>query len=194
MIVNWSLIIVLFCLSIPGVYLVMTRLIFFLLPNNTPTLKKRFSRFAVGQTLLMVLVMSFAGTVLSVRIGLHASLLAGILPGESEFNSFIAILLPIFLYTLLGLVIFIALYYGMVSSILDEHSMRVLNNLRLALGVDGSALYGVAEEIIARWGLMNFFVFFAITVTGAATPVTIFVALMVSAILFAIGQIPAYIA
>ena len=39
MIINWPLIVVLFCLSIPGVFITMTRLVHFLLPDNTEVLK-----------------------------------------------------------------------------------------------------------------------------------------------------------
>ncbi|AMV15641.1 hypothetical protein ULM_29820 [Legionella pneumophila] len=40
MIIDWPVIIVLFCLSIPGVLIVMHRLVYFLLADNTERLKK----------------------------------------------------------------------------------------------------------------------------------------------------------
>ena len=103
MIINWPLIIVLFGLSIPGVLIVMRRLIYFLLPNNTDELKKRMTRFAILQTLFMVLVMSFAGAVLSLRTGLHDLLLESLLLGKAGLGAFQNILLPTFLYSLLCL-------------------------------------------------------------------------------------------
>lgn len=195
MIINWPLIIVLFCLCIPGTLIAMTRLIYFLLPDNTDELKKRFSRFAVLQTLFMVFVMSFAGAVLSPRTGLNAPLLEGLLQGKWEWSSFQAILLPTFLYSLGGIIIFCGLFYGLVGSILDEHSFQTMKKLRAALGLDGCVLYGgVVEEVIARWGLTNAVAFFAMMFAGQKTNSVITVSIILSGLLFAVGQIPAYIA
>lgn len=195
MIINWPLIIVLFCLSIPGVYIAMTRLIYFLLSNNTEELKKRMSRFAILQTLLMVLVMSFAGAVLSVRTGLHAPLLEALLQGKAGLSSFQSIILPTFLYSLLGLFVFFGLYYGVVASILDEHSVQVMAKLRRILGTDGCVLYGgVVEEILARWGLMNLIVFFAMMFAIKHNDIVIWISIVLSGLLYGVGQIPAYLA
>lgn len=195
MIINWPLIILLFCLSLPGVFIVMPRLISFLLPNNTDELKKRFSRFAVMQTLFMVLIMSFAGDVLSVRTGLNDPLLTALLQGKAGFSSLQPILLPTFLYSLFGLFVFCSLYYGVVESFLDEHSFKIMAKLRAALGQDGCVLYGgVVEEIIARWGLMNLVAFFAILFTKQASSFVIWFSIIFSGLMFGVGQIPAYIA
>jgi hypothetical protein len=179
---------------VPGVLIVMPRLIYFLLPTNTDELKKRFSRFAIFQTLFMVLVMSFTGAFLSTRTGLNSPLLEGLLQGKASFSSFFPILLPTFLYSLFGLIIFCGLYYGIVSSILDEHSFQIMTKLRRSLGVDGCVLYGgVTEEVIGRWGLVNLVTFFALIFARQINSFIIIIALIFSALIFAIGQIPAYI-
>lgn len=195
MTINWPLIIVLFCLCIPGTCIAMTRLIHFLLEQNTEELKKRFSRYATLQTLVMVFVMSFAGAVLSPRTGLNAPLLEGLLQGKGEWGSFQAILLPTFLYALGGVIIFCGLFYGVAGSILDEHSFQIMKKLRSALGLDGCVLYGgVVEEVIARWGLMNVVAFFALMFAKEKSTSVIVVSICLSGLLFAVGQIPAYIA
>ena len=195
MIFNWSLISVLFCLSLPGVYIAMTRLVYFLLSNNTEALKKRLSRFAVLQTLVMVLVMSIAGSILSLRTGLNAPLLEALLKGSSVLSSFQSILLPTLLYSILGIVIFLVLYYGIVESILDSHSFQVMAKVRGAIGVDGCVLYGgIVEEVIARWGLLNLIVFFAILFGIANNYIIIWIAIVLSGIVFGVGQIPVYLA
>jgi hypothetical protein len=195
MVINWPLIIVLFCLSIPGVIIAMKRLIYFLLPNNTDKLKKRMGRFAILQTLLMVFIMSFAGAALSLRTGLHAPLLESLLKGNTVFNSFQVILLPTFLYSLLGLIVFCVLYYGIVSSILDQHNFEIMVKVRAALGVDGCILYGgIVEEVIARWGLMNLLVFFAMVFAKQNNSVVIWSAIVLSGLLYGVGQIPVYLA
>lgn len=195
MVINWPLIIVLFCLSIPGVCIAIKRLIYFLLSNNTDELKKRMSRFAILQTLIMVLVMSFAGAVLSLRTGLHAPLFEELLQGSAALNSFQFILLPSFLYSLFGLIVFCGLYYGLVGSILDQHSFEVMKKIRLVLGVDGCVLYGgVVEEVVARWGLMNLLVFFSMMFAKQNNSVIIWSSIVLSGLLFGIGQVPVYLA
>lgn len=195
MIINWPIIIVLFCLSIPGVLISMHRLVYFLLANNTEGLKKRFSRFVVLQTLFMVFVMSFSGSVLSLRTGLGDPLLEGVLQGKASFDSFQSILLPTFLYAVLGLVVFCALYYGLVGAILDEKSFKTMAKLRTTLGLDGCVLYGgVVEEVIARWGLMNVVAFFALLFSKQINAEIIIISIILSGFIFAVGQIPAYIA
>ncbi len=195
MVIDWPLIIVLFGLSVPGTCIAITRLIYFLLPNNTDELKKRMSRFAIMQTLFMVFVMSFAGAVLSFRTGLHAPLLEALLQGKIGLGAFQIILLPTLFCALLGLIIFFLLYYGVVGTILDEHSLKVMTNLRRTLRLDGCVLYGgVVEEVIARWGLMNLVAFFAILFTGQNSNAVIWISIIFSGLMFGIGQIPVYLA
>lgn len=173
----------------------MTRLIYFLLPDNTAELKKRMSRFAVLQTLFMVLVMSFAGAILSSRTGLHAPLFESLLLGNATFSSFQTALLPVFLYSFLGLSFFCILYYGVVGKILDQHSFQTMTKIRRVLGVDGCVLYGgVAEEVIARWGLLNLLVFFAMMFAKQQNSIIIWSSIALSGLLFGIGQVPVYIA
>lgn len=195
MIINWPLIIVLFCLCIPGVCIAISRLIYFLLPQNSDVLKQRFSRFAVIQTLLMVFVMSFAGAVLSARTGLNAPVLEAILAGSATLASIQPILLPTFLYSLGGLVIFCLLYYGVVGSILDAQSFQAMSKMRAAIGLDGCVLYGgVVEEVVVRWGLLNVVTFFALMFAKQINNTIIIFSIFMSGLLFAVGQIPAYIA
>lgn len=195
MIINWPLITIIFCLAIPGTFIAMRRLIYFLLPDNTDELKKRFTRFAILQTLFMVFIMSFAGAVLSQKTGLNAPVLEAILQGKPAFNLFQAILLPTFLYSLSGLIVFCVLYYGVVGSILDEQTLQVMTRLRAAMGLDGCVLYGgVVEEVIARWGLVNVSVFFAVMFTGHVSKTLIIFSILLSGLIFVVGQIPAYLA
>lgn len=192
--INWPLIIVLFCLSLPGVLIAVPRLIYLLLPENSEQLKKRLSKLAVAQTLLMVFLMCLAGAVLSVRTGLDATLLDSLLQGKS-IRGDIAGILPVFLYTIGGLVVFFILYYGVVGSILDEASLQIMRRIRAVLHLDGCILYGgVVEEILGRWGLMNVIAFFAIFFAGEKTPLVMWSAIFLSGLLLTAGHIPAYLA
>lgn len=195
MTINWPLITLLFCLSIPGVVIAIKRLIFFLLPDNSDALKKRISRFAILQTLLMVFVLSLAGAILSPMTGLDDAILEGLLQGTTGIKALIPILLPTVLYAFVGLVVFLVLYYGLIARIIDQKNMDILANIRIVLGVDGCVLYGgVVEEIIARWGLLNLATFFAFLFTKQYPNLIIWISIFISGLIFAISQIPAYLA
>lgn len=195
MTINWPLITVLFCLSIPGTLIAIKRLIYFLLPNNSDELKKRISVFAVLQTLITILVLSFAGTVISRATGLHASILEALLQGKTDISALVPILLPAVFYSLFTLIIFCSLYYGLARRFVDEKSMQVMTQLRQTLGIDGCILYGgVVEEVIARWGLMNLAAFFALIFTKQPNNTVIWLSILISGLIFAVGQLPAYIA
>ncbi|RUR13580.1 CPBP family glutamic-type intramembrane protease [Legionella sp. km772] len=195
MVINWPLVVVLFCLSIPGVFIAMTRLVYFLLPDNTEPVKKKASRMVIFQALFTVLAMSFAGTVLSVRTGLSDPVLVPLLQGKEVLNTFLGSLLPTFMYALVCFLVFCILYYGIVRSILDEKSLAIMAKLRVALKPDGLLLYGgVVEEIIARWGLMNLVTFFALLFTKQMNDGVVYASIIISGLLFVIGQIPIYIA
>jgi len=195
MVINWPLIVVLFCISIPGVFIAMTRVVHSLLPQNTEEIKTRASRLVIFQTLFMVLAMSFTGAILSSRTGLGDPLLIALLQGSDVLNIFLSNLFPIFVYAIICFIIFCFLYYGVVRSILDDQSLEVMTRLRAALKIDGCILYGgIAEEVIARWGFMNLVAFFALLFTKHMSLSVIAASIFISGLMFAIGQIPVYIA
>ncbi|KTD22171.1 Uncharacterised protein [Legionella lansingensis] len=192
---NWPLIIVICCLALPGVIIAVPRLIRLLLPDNSERVQKRVSGLAIGQTLLMVLILTIAGSVLSLRTGLNAPVLENLLQGKPVLTLIQNMVLPILLCTIGGLVVFFVLYYGLVASILDEATFAIMRKVRTVLALDGCMLYGgVVEEIIARWGLMNVVAFFSILFYGQKTPLSIWIAILLSGFLVALGQLPAYLA
>jgi hypothetical protein len=193
--INWPLITILFCLSLPGVIIAMPRLINLLLHDNSEELRRRVSRLAITQTLIMVFVMSFTGSALSTQTGLNAPLLDALFQGQPVLNKMQDLLLPVFLYTLGGLFIFFVLYYGLVASVLDEGTLQVMKKMRAALRLDGCILYGgVVEDILVRWGLMNLVSFFALLFAKQKTPAVMWWSIFISGLLFSLSQLPAYLA
>ena len=165
------------------------------MPSNTDEVKKKAARLVIFQALFTVLVMSFAGAVLSVRTGLSDPVLVPLLQGKEVLNTFLGSLLPTFIYALVCFIVFCVLYYGIVRSILDEQSLEIMAKLRAALKPDGLLLYGgLVEEVIARWGLMNLVAYFALLFTKQMNNLVIYVSIIISGLLFVIGQIPIYIA
>lgn len=195
MALNWPIIGFVFFISVPGTYIAIPRLMNLLLPNNSATLKKRFSRFVIMQTLFMVLLMSIAGSALSLKTGLNDPILDALLQKQPVLNSVLAMLLPFFLYSLAGILIFFFFYYSIVTSLLDEASLVTLKKMRLALGLDGCLLYGgVVEEVLARWGLMNVIAFFIFLLIGQKDSLLMWCTILVSGLLYTMSHLPAYIA
>ncbi|KTC94313.1 CPBP family intramembrane metalloprotease [Legionella erythra] len=195
MLINWPLIIILTGLSLPGIVVAIPRLIHFLLPQNSEELRKKISRFAMLQTLIMVLLMTFAGTVLSLKTGLKEPILQGLLLNQSVTGFVQDMLLPVFLTVLGGLLVFFFLYYGVVASILDDKTLATLYAMRAALRLDGCILYGgVVDEIIGRFGLMNVIAYFGALFIGRLSAGVIWFAIISSGLLLGLGHLPAYIA
>lgn len=192
---HWPLIIVLFCISIPGIVIAMKRLMFFLLAKSSDEIKQKFTRFAIVHTLLIVFVMSVAGAILSKRTGLNASALEVILLGKAGLSALYPIVLPTLLYSVAGLIVFCYLYYWVTGSLLDKQSVATLHAMHKALGLDGCVLYGgIVEEVIARWGLMNAVAFFGLILVNEASSTLIVLSLLFSSLIYAIGQVPFYLA
>lgn len=193
--INWPLIAVLFCLSLPGVFIAVPRLIKILLPDNSDELRSRVSRLAIAQTLIMVFLMSLAGAVFSLRTGLHAILLDDLLQGQSVIPLIQNMVIPVIFYTLAGLLVFLGLYYGVVESILDDSSLQAMRKMRSALGLDGCILYGgVVEEILARWGLINVISFLASLFVQEKSNSLMWMAILLSGFIYTLSQLPAYLA
>jgi hypothetical protein len=194
---NWWVIGTLLCISLPGTLIAIPRLVAFLIPSHSERTKQRASLIIIAQTLLTTLVMIASGVFLSEKTGLQDPLITTLLNGQGDFlNFFLAMLIPITLYTLLGFVIYCALYYGVAQSVLDEKTIEVFALLRQALKWDGCVLYGgVVEEIIARWGLMNLLGFIALLFIPQMDHTFMScTALIFSGVLFAMLQAPIYLA
>lgn len=194
MTIDWKLIGLLFCLCLPGIFIAIPRIINFLLPDNTEAVKSRFSKVAIIQTMVMVFILSITGAILSQKTGLKAPLFELLLQGKLDFNQFSAIIIPAITYSIGGLIAFFVLYYGFVTKVLDNLSLQAMFHLRHALGLSGCMLYGgIVEEVIARWGLMNLAAFFILLFVPPNDMVN-WTAICVSALIFVVGQIPAYVA
>ncbi|STX52660.1 Uncharacterised protein [Legionella busanensis] len=193
MTLNWSVTFFLFFLALPGVYIAIPRLIHLLLPHNSKELKSRFTRIVTVQTLIMVLLMSAAGSILSLVTGLGDPILNGLLQGQSILG--LIDIIPVLIATTLGLIFFLFLYYGVASKLLDTTTLTVMRTLRATFGIDGCLLYGgVVEEILVRWGLINVITFFAFLYTGDKQPLLIWLAILISGLVVTIGHLPAFIA
>ena len=194
--IDWSLVLILFVLSVPGVLIAMTRLVNFLLPKNSESLRKRASYVINAQLLFTVLVMIIAGAYFSESTGLSVFVPGRVVNGQTGLAALVPSLLPVFLYTLAGFVVFCCLYYGLARSFLDAASIDAMTKLRSALRLDGCMLFGgVVEEMIGRWGLMNLVLYGTYLFTKQiSTNFVMISAIIFSGLFFAVAQAPVYIA
>lgn len=191
----WPMILFLFILALPGIFITLPRLIAMLLPNNSPTVQKKMSRLVVIQTLIMVLLMVVAGTVLSTKTGLGDPLLSALLSGKEIWRHIQDALLATGILTLVGLVGFLLLYYGLAARVLEPPTLLALKTFRQKIGLDGCVLYGgVVDEILARWGLLNVILYFAMLFSGQKSNAMVWTSIVISGLFFSISQLPAYLA
>ncbi|KTC72515.1 hypothetical protein Lbir_1290 [Legionella birminghamensis] len=191
----WPMVLFLFFLALPGIFIVLPRLIVLLLPDNSPQVQKKMTRLVVIQTLVMVMLMSVAGTVLSQRTGLGDPLLSALLGGGEAWRQIQDGLVAIGVLTVIGLLGFLLLYYGLAMRVLDQPTLLALQTFRNKIGLDGCILYGGGvDEILARWGLLNVILYFAMLFSGQKTNAMVWTAIVISGIFFTLGQLPAYLA
>lgn len=195
MVINWPLVAVLVGLSLPGILIVVPRIIDLLLPDNSPEIKSRISRFAMLQNLVMVLMMSLAGSVLSTKTGLKAPLLSAVLGGEAGIGQLGLLIVPALLFAVFGIFTFYGLYFGVLLKRMDPENYKIAEKMRAVIGLDGAVLYsGLFEEVIARWGLMNLSAFMILIFVPKGFDGLFWIAAMVGGTLFALGQLPLLVA
>lgn len=195
MIINWPIILFLFCISVPGCFITIPRLIHFLLPDNTEALKKRISHFALLQTLILAFIMCYSGALLSQYTRSNAPILEGLLDSKLGTKALFSVMHPAFFYSIISFGMFYLSFYVLGKRILRVNDWVKMNNLHRALGVDGCILYGgIVEEIIGRWGLMNLAFFFIALISKSITNTSFLMAIFISSILFSMSQLPLYLA
>lgn len=194
MYINWPIIILLVSLSLPGIIIYIPRLINFLLKTNSDELKKRVTRFAIIQSVIMVFVMSIAGSLLSHSTALSAPILNPLLQGQATEMAYPHMILPVFLTTFLGLFIYYTIERHFTKRFVSKHNLSLLNQYRTTIQLDGIVLYqGVVDEIIGRWGLLNVLIFFGLMITGPNNMFIIYCSILISSILFSISKLPVFI-
>lgn len=90
---------------------------------------------------------------------------------------------------------FLFLYYGVFRPRLDRGTLRALEGLRNGIGIWGRVLYGgIAEEVLSRWGLMSALAWLFSLPLGEGSYTAMWLAIVVSGILFGLGHAPSYLA
>jgi len=150
---------------------------------------------AVIQTLVIVTIASAIGTALAHRAGLHAPAFEALADGRSALDALLPQIGPALLLGIIGGALFVLAYYRIFRPRLSSEEIRITEGFRMNMGLAGRVLYGgIVEEILMRWGLMSLFVWLGAAIFGSPGPGVVWLAIVITGILFALGHLPAVVA
>ncbi|MBU6996022.1 MAG: CPBP family intramembrane metalloprotease [Theionarchaea archaeon] len=199
---NWLVFLCLFVVSIPGIVVTVPGAITSMearIKESAPPGKKIPSMrviltLGILQSLVLVLIADAAGTITTPSIGFSAPFFEALVTGEHIWNSLQPQLLPSFVLGIGGGALFVALYYLVFRPRLDDETVKVMEKLRMDLGLSGRILYGgIVEEVLTRWGLQSVVIWVGSLITGVVTPATIWGSIIIAGILFGLGHLPSYL-
>jgi len=153
------------------------------------------------QSLVLMTIAAATGTLLAPRVGLGAPFFKALVAGEPLWPALEPMLVPSLAVGIAGALLFVAAYYWFFRPRLDRETVLAMEGLRNGLGIWGRVLYGgIAEEVLTRWGLMTLLVWLgsllvpSSSLMGSAAPAIIWIAIVISGILFGLGHAPGYLA
>lgn len=200
---NWALFLILVGVSVPGVIVAIPQLLNTLektilnkLPEGkTIPAKSVLIIITMTQSLILIAVAAAVGTALSYRVGLHAPFFEALVSGGPLWDTVQPQIIPALIGGVGGAIIFISAYYLIFRPRLDDQTVKSMENLRMGLGIWSRILYGgIFEEVLTRWGLMSLFVWIGVLLANDPTPAVIWIAIVISGILFGLGHLPSYLA
>jgi hypothetical protein len=146
------------------------------------------------QSLVLLAIAAAAGTALAARSGLSAPFFESLAAGSPDLAGLSAQLSATLIWGLAGVVPFLLIYYLFVRPRFDQPSLAILEGLRMRLGLASRILYGgIYEEVLTRWGLMVLFAW-PLTALFGQTTLAIWLAILLSGLLFGLGHMPTYLA
>jgi hypothetical protein len=199
---DWMLMLVLVAVCLPGIFVAapslvetqMKTILSKLPPGQEIPPQRTLVILTIVQTLVLVTILAAVGTLLAPRVGLGAPFFKALIAGEGVLDTLVMQLPLAVALGASGAIPFLAAYYLVFRPRLDEESVRVVEGFRRHLGLWSRLLYGgIVEEVISRWGLMTLLVWLGSLLAGQVTGVVVWVAIVLSGLLFAVGHLPAYL-
>ena len=198
---NTSLIILLIALGIPGIIVTarsFTKTLAAVVEKKDPdkipsTTTLRTAHIAQSVVLLVAAVVG--GYLAGESLGLAEPLfLSAFAHGQFLLGWLLQSFTP-YLLILVSTAVFLALYYGLFRRILDSKTVHATETMRTSLGYVGRLLYGgVNEEILIRYGALNFFAWIVITVFDTSNELGFWLPIVLAALIFSIMHIPSALA
>lgn len=195
---DFALAALIFGISVPGVVIVVPRMLRRMeatIREKLPAGKSLPARPVLAlaqilQSLILVAGASLLGAFFAPRVGLEAPFLTAIIRGEGALAA-LPNPLPIVGISVVGSALFLLLYYAVLRPWMDSNTADTMDGLRNELGLASRVFYGgVVEEVLTRWGLMSLFVWSALLVLPETA--AFWTAIVVTGVIFGLGHIPAY--
>jgi len=193
---NFALFGLLIAASLPGIFIASYRQVDTLrrtVAKSKGPVPGRSSLIVMGvvQNLVLVAVAAAIGTALAQQVGLSAPVFEAITNGEPIPSDLSDMLLPIIAVTAILVIPFMLTYYGYIRARLGQETVKVVEEIRIQLGLSGRLLFGgLVEEILTRWGLMTLFVWLGTLLVDPPTSSVYWAAIVISGLLFGLGHLP----
>ncbi len=200
---NWALFFCLVGICLPGVIVAIPQLLNSLektIISNLPEGKKIPPKsvlivISMTQNLILVAIAAAVGIALAHRVGLQAPFFETLVSGGAVLGALRPQIAPTLIGGVGGAIVFIAAYYVVFRPRLDDQTVKAMEDLRAGLGIWSRILYGgIYEEILTRWGLMTLLVWLGALLAGGPAPAVVWIAIVISGVLFGLGHLPAHLA
>jgi len=198
---KWSLIALLTAVCLPGIAVA--------IPRTMKLIKERAARvqstrklpptpvlvLAQGfQTIVVSGLFALGGTWAAIHTNLGAPFFQALLSDESALGELKTQILPALGVGVAGALIFLLLFYLVFRPRLDSQTVVAMEQVRMSNGLWGRVLYGgVVEEVMFRFGFMNLLVWGFQALMGGTGWTAIWLAIVISGVLFGLGHIPSYV-
>jgi hypothetical protein len=200
---NWALFFCLTAVCLPGLVVAIPKVLKSLektIISNMPEGKKIPPKsvlvmITIIQSLVLVAIAAAIGVALAHRVDLQAPFFEALVSGGALADALWPQIGPALIGGVGGALVLIAAYYLIFRPRIDEPTVKAMEDLRVGLGAWARILYGgIYEEVLTRWGLMTLFVWLGTLMTGSPAPAVIWIAIVISGVLFGLGHLPAYLA
>ena len=201
---NWPLFTILVLVCIPGLVVTITSNMNLIEAaarsqakgGRKPPPRQVLAFASFAQSLVLVMIAAAAGVALAPSVGLSAPFFEALVtPGVSAWAALQPQLLPALVVGVAGGLVFVAAYYLLFRPRFDEPTLVAIEGLRMNMGMQTRILYGgIVEEVLTRWGLMTLFVWLGSLVFGQSSDLVMWLAIVISGILFGLGHVPGMVA
>jgi hypothetical protein len=200
---NWALFFCLTTVCLPGIVVAIPKVLKSLektILSSLPEGKKLPPKsvlvlITIAQSLVLVAIAAAIGVALADRVGLHAPFFEALVAGGSLNEALRPQLAPALIGGVGGALLLMTAYYLIFRPRIDQQTVKAMEDLRNGLGVWARLLYGgIYEEVLIRWGLMTLFVWLGTLMTGSPAPAVIWIAIVISGVLFGLGHLPVHLA
>ena len=190
---DWPLFFLLTAITIPGIAIVVPKLIGELLKDkDIPAPLSRLKVAGFTQSLVLIVAAAAFGVWFTAEYEVfRAPFFEAVLTGRNVLGELGKQLVPALLGGGIGGLLFVGAYYGIFRRRIDSKTLRITEHLRGQLGIWGRIFYGgIFEEVLTRWGLQSLVLWILILLFDSLSVPHMWFAIVFTGILFGLGHLP----